>query len=131
MKIIQTKLHYIENRYFENVNFPSYGLMIPPLQDSQFEHRFVSQFGHGLIRSKCISLFEYQTVSTLSEWTPNLSVDIWDTYNQKMDALDEFTSQKDKPIFQSDVLKSFHIDYRLKRRNVKFSEKFKIMECFV
>ena len=124
-------INYIENRYFQNVSFPNYGLMVPPLQDSQFEHRFVNQFGYGLIRSKCISLFEYQTVSTLSEWTPNLSVDIWDTYNQKMDALDKFTSQKDKPIFQWGVLESFHSDYRLKRRNVEFSEKFKIMECFV
>ena len=48
-----------------------------------------------------------------------------------MDALDKFTSQKDKPIFQWGVLESFHSDYRLKRRNVEFSEKFKIMECFV
>ena len=52
-----------------------------------------------MIRKNAISLIEYQTVSTLNYWKPNVYIDISDTYKIKLDALNNFKSQSDKLYF--------------------------------
>ena len=106
------------------------GLLIPSKEDSQFEHRFVNKLGYGLIRSFPISLIEYKTVSTLTEWNPNFTVNITSEYIRKVEATKAFVSQKDKAFFSDTVLEQFHTDYRLSRRGIRYSEQFKILECF-
>jgi len=127
-------INYIEDLFFRPETFQNKvigpALMIPTYQDSQFEHRFVSQLGNGLIRSKPISLIEYKTISTLTEWNPNLTVNISSEYIRKVDALQNFESQGIKPFFTESIQEQFHTDYRMSRRGIKYSEQFKILECF-
>ena len=127
-------INYIENMFFQKESFDDIvigpGLLIPSKEDSQFEHRFVNKLGYGLIRSFPISLIEYKTVSTLTEWNPNFTVNITSEYIRKVEATKAFVSQKDKAFFSDTVLEQFHTDYRLSRRGIRYSEQFKILECF-
>ena len=127
-------INYIEDIFFRKDSFEegvNTGLMIPTYQDSMFEHRFVSQLGYGLIRSYPISLIEYRTVSTLTEWNPNLIVDITSEYIRKVDSMKAFKSQNNKSFFSDTSLEQFHTDYRMTRRGIRYCEQFKILEKFV
>ena len=127
-------INYIENIFFTKESFKekvNTGLMIPTYEDSMFEHRFVSQLGHGLIRSYPISLIEYRTVSTLTDWNPNLIVNVTSEYIRKVDAMKCFESQDNKTFFKETLLQQFHTDYRMSRRGIRYCEQFKILENFV
>lgn len=127
-------INYIEDVFFRKDSFEegvNTGLMIPTYQDSMIEHRFVSQLGYGLIRSYPISLIEYRTVSTLTEWNPNLIVDITSEYIRKVDSMKAFKSQNNKSFFSDNSLEQFHTDYRMTRRGIRYCEQFKILEKFV
>ena len=150
VNVIYSNRDYLENRsepgwinHIENLFFTEHGnnqidfmgeparcLMIPPREDSQFEHQFVNKLGYGLIRCLPITLIEYQTVSTLNAWNSNLNINITNEYSRKIDAMKMFISQINKSIFTDTTLQSFHYDYKLNRRGIKYSEKFKILEYF-
>ena len=95
-----------------------------------YEHRFVNKFGDALVRKDAISLVEYNTVSTLNTWKPNVFTDISSFYNKKIKALNEFESQNGKSYFTKDTLDSFHSNFQCRKRGKEFVEQFKIIEIF-
>jgi LmbE family N-acetylglucosaminyl deacetylase len=118
-------INKIEN-YLENIN----AIFLPNECDSHFEHRFISRFGPALIRNKNISLIQYYTPSTQDEWNPNLYIDIKNTYDLKIDALNEFKSQNHRYYFRKDVLRAFHSDFQCSKKGVHYIEKYKILNLF-
>jgi|TARA_R110000787_G_scaffold137258_3_gene250034 LmbE family N-acetylglucosaminyl deacetylase len=118
-------INKIEN-YLENID----AIFLPNECDSHFEHRFISGFGPALIRNKNISLIQYYTPSTQDEWNPNLYIDVKNTYNLKINALNEFKSQNHRYYFRKDVLKSFHSDFQCSKKGVHYVEKYKILNLF-
>jgi len=105
-------------------------VFIPPKEDSMFEHRRVNGFGYAVIRKTPISLIEYHTVSTTSQWLPNLFVDITKFQENKFGLLKSFTSQLNKPYFSESVLKVKDIDFQFRKKGVRFAEKFKVIEHY-
>ena len=118
-------INKIEN-HLENID----AIFLPNECDSHFEHRFISGFGPALIRNKNISLIQYYTPSTQDEWNSNLYIDIRDTYDLKMDALNEFKSQNHRYYFRKDVLRAFHSDFQCSKKGVHYIEKYKILNLF-
>ena len=121
-------INYIENEFINKFNYDC--IFIPPEKDSMYEHRFVNKFGSALIRKDAISLIEYHTVSTLNCWKPNVFIDISDTYEIKLDSLNNFVSQNDKSYFTKNTLDSFHSNFQCSKRGIKIVEQFKILEMF-
>ena len=70
-------------------------------------------------------------MSTLTEWNPNLIVDITSEYIRKVDSMKAFKSQNNKSFFSDTSLEQFHTDYRMTRRGIRYCEQFKILEKFV
>ena len=121
-------INHIENLFMKFTDYDC--LMIPPEKDSMYEHRFVNKFGDALVRKDAISLVEYNTVSTLNTWKPNVFTDISSFYNKKIKALNEFESQNGKSYFTKDTLDSFHSNFQCRKRGKKMVEQFKILEIF-
>ena len=121
-------INYIENTFINVFNYD--GIFIPPEMDSMYEHRFVNKFGSALIRKDAISLIEYHTVSTLNCWKPNVFVDVTETYDMKLKALNKFESQINKSYFTDETLKSFHSNFQCSKRGLKLIEQFKVLELF-
>jgi len=112
--------------YLEDID----AIFLPNECDSHFEHRFISGFGPALIRNKNISLIQYYTPSTQDEWNPNLYIDIKNTYNLKINALNEFKSQNHRYYFRKDVLRAFHSDFQCSKKGIHYIEKYKILNLF-
>lgn len=122
--------HWINliEQYISQNNFDA--IFLPNETDSHFEHRFISGFGPALIRNKSISLVQYYTPSTQDEWNPNLYIDINMEYNQKVNALQGFTSQSHRYYFREDVLRAFHSDFQCAKKGLHYLEKYKIINFF-
>jgi len=121
-------VNYLENEYLKKDNFDC--VLIPPSQDSMFEHKFVNRLGPAICRHSAISIIEYQTPSTLNCWNPNMFVDINKFYDKKMKALECFISQKGKSYFSEPALQSFHSNFQCAKKNMHKVEQFKIVELF-
>ena len=121
-------INYIENEFLKKNKYDC--ILIPPQKDSMYEHRFVNKFGSALVRKGAISLVEYNTVSTLNCWKPNVFVDILNFYKRKISELNKFKSQGGKLYFTKDTLDSFHSNFQCSKRGLKIVEQFKILEIF-
>ena len=105
-------------------------IFIPTYDDSMYEHQFVNNLCPALTRAKPISLIEYNTVSTLNNWTPNIFIDIEECYDIKLKCLKKFTTQQDKTYFQTDSINSFHSNYQCSTRGLTHVESFKIIRGY-
>ena len=105
-------------------------IFVPSSNDSHFEHKFANELAHPLSRVKNLSIIEYRTPSTLDTWIPNSFVDITEYSDEKFNQLSVFKSQSDKWYFKLELLKSFHSNYQSYKKNIKYVEKFKIMELY-
>jgi N-acetylglucosamine malate deacetylase 1 len=115
----------------EQLNLDNYdAIFLPNSNDSHFEHRFISGFGSALIRNSKISIIEYYTPSTQDAWVPNFYLDITEQYNDKLEALQRFESQKHRYYFRDDVLRSFHNDFQCAKKGLHYIEKYKITNLF-
>ena len=103
-------------------------IFIPTYNDSMYEHQFVNNLCPALTRAKPISLIEYNTVSTLNNWTPNIFIDIKECYDIKLKCLKKFTTQQDKTYFQEQALKAFHSNFQCAKKGVHIVEKYKLIE---
>lgn len=121
-------INYIEKTFFKKNKYDC--VLIPTNEDSNFEHRFISNFGLALCRFSPVCVIEYQTLSTLNSWTPNFFVDIKDKYLIKLKSLSYIKSQKDKPYFTKESLLSFHTNFQCSKKGLNKVEKFKILELF-
>ena len=105
-------------------------IFIPPEKDSMLEHRLVNSFGHTIIRNSPISLIEYNTISTLNTWIPNLFIDIEEHYYNKMKLLQHFKSQLHKKYFQEKVILTTHTNTQCSKKGIDLMEKFRIVEMY-
>lgn len=121
-------INYIESTFFKKNRYDC--IFIPTREDSNCDHRFVSNFGFALCRFAITSVMEYQTFSTLNTWSPNFFVEIKDEYCIKLQLLSDIKSQKDKPYFIQDSIDSFHTNFQCSKKGLKKVEKFKILELF-
>lgn len=122
-------INLIEKRYTKKNNYDA--IMLPSINDSHFEHRYVSGFGPALCRVSSISLIEYATPSALQEWSPNLYVDIKKVYKTKKDLLKKFTSQQKRSYFSDSTINGFHTDFQCSKKGLSVVEKFRIVSAYV
>jgi len=115
----------------EDVSSNVDAIFLPNECDSHFEHRFVSQFGKALVRSRPISLVQYMTPSTTRDWSPNLFVDVSQQYHKKIECLKIFKSQSHRYYFRDDVLRSFHSDFQSSKKAKHYVEQYKIVESYL
>ena len=119
-------VNYIESNF--DLMFDA--ILIPSLRDSHAEHRLTHNIGLALTRHLPVAIIEYKTPSTMLDWIPNLYVDITLNYKEKLLRLKNFTSQKTKNYFQSEELQSFHTDFVSRKKGLKFSEPFKLIQSY-
>lgn len=119
-------VNYIESTF----NFDFDAILVPSLRDSHAEHRLTHNIGLALTRHLPVSVIEYKTPSTMLDWIPNLYVDITYTYDEKLSRLKTFTSQETKNYFQLEELNSFHTDFVSRKKGLKFSEPFKLIQSY-
>jgi LmbE family N-acetylglucosaminyl deacetylase len=96
--------------------------------DSHQEHIFVNSIANSLVRNKPISIVEYKSPSTLYSWIPNYFSECGILMKKKYKALKKsFISQTDSLYFSKKCIYLFHSDYGCLKRNIRFSEQFKIV----
>jgi hypothetical protein len=78
----------------------------------------------ALVRHKRIGIISYRTPSTLDNWIPNFYVEI--DLDEKIEYLNAFESQLEKPYFSEKSFKSFHSNYQCFKKNMKFVELFRV-----
>jgi len=105
-------------------------IFVPTYIDAHFEHRITNRLAAALTRCKNISIIEYRTPSTLNEWSPNMFIDITNTYKRKIDMLSMFKSQLNKEYFKSEILNAFHTDFQSFKKGNKYVEQFKIIQLY-
>ena len=120
----------------ETLDITSYDVvLIPPKLDNHFEHRIVNGIGRALSRNHCMSVIEYQTPSTKSEWKPNSYVVLdQDIFEQKCQSLlSSFEKQvlNGRVYFKKDYIRIFSQDHTCFRKGASFVEKFKILETYL
>ena len=71
---------YLDSLIIEN-KFDA--IFIPPEEDTNQEHRLISNIAKSSLRNKSSAVLEYWTPSTTHEWQPNIWVDIDDYFAQK------------------------------------------------
>ena len=119
-------INYIENNFLLDSSYDC--IMLPTVEDSMFEHRFVNGLGYALTRVRPISLVEYHTPSTTNDWRPNIFIDIGKYFNKKVSCIMKFTSQASKTYFNQITLDAFHSNFQCRKKNVLTVEQFKILE---
>ena len=119
-------VNYIENNFLIDGSYDC--IMLPTVEDSMFEHRFVNGLGYALTRVRPISLIEYHTPSTTNDWRPNIFIDIQKYFNKKVDCIMKFTSQVSKSYFNEVTLDAFHSNFQYRKKNVITVEQCKILE---
>jgi N-acetylglucosamine malate deacetylase 1 len=119
-------INYIETTFMKDVNHNC--IFIPSEEDSMLEHRFVNKFGYALIRHLPISLIEYNTVSTLNTWIPNIFIDIEEHYYNKVKLLQYFKSQLHRKYFQEKVIYILSTNTQCSKKGINLLEKYKIKE---
>ena len=95
-----------------------------PNEDSHFEHRIVNNMTPALVRHKRIGIISYRTPSTLDNWIPNFYVEI--DLDEKIEYLNAFESQLEKPYFSEKSIKSFHSNYQCSKKDMEYVELFRI-----
>ena len=142
-------VNIIENKY----NIDSYDCIIyPPAEDSHFEHRMINKLTPALVRSSKCGRITYKTASVLDTWLPNLFVDLnhignrnqedghseetdllfmASTWYIKLNRMKVFESQKGKPYFEEDSIKSFHSNYGCSKRGMNQVESFRVETTYV
>jgi len=120
-------IYEIESKYFKEYHD---AIFIPTYIDSHFEHRLVHELAAPLTRCKGVSVIEYRTPSTLNEWSPNMYIDITDQFNDKINMLSKFDSQKSKWYFKTQLIEHFHADYQSYKKGYKYVEQFKIKQLY-
>ena len=113
-------------------------ILVPPPEDSHFEHRKINTFSQSLVRRIKCGIINYRTPSTIDTWIPNFFVDLdffSNTYSskildEKINRLQKFESQKSKSYFSSDSISSFHNNYQCSQRNMFAVELFRIERLY-
>tara|TARA_R110001583_G_scaffold19175_10_gene75354 strand:+ start:1895 stop:2584 length:690 start_codon:yes stop_codon:yes gene_type:complete len=141
-------VNILENKF----NISDYDCIISPSSDdSHFEHKIVSYLPNALVRRSKCGIINYKSPSTLDNWTPNFFVDLA-THEErkkedghssktnilfmafiwyiKVNKLKLFTSQKDKPYFSEQSIKSFHSNYQCATRGMNAVESFRIIRGY-
>ena len=114
-------LNYIEKEFISNNIFDV--LFIPSSEDSHFEHRAVSNIGLPLFRIKKTAIISYFTPSTQNNWIPNIFVNIDEKINDKINRLENFSTQSNKPYLNKKTIQAYHTDYNCVKRGIRFVEK--------
>jgi len=139
----------IENKF----NIEDYDcILYPPHEDSHFEHRMINKLTPALVRGVKCGRVTYKTASVLDNWIPNLFVDLHYlgerkqedghsnethltfmamTWFIKLNRMKMFESQKNKPYFEDDSIKSFHSNYGCSKRGMNTVESFRIETTYV
>jgi LmbE family N-acetylglucosaminyl deacetylase len=116
---------HIENNTLKENQYDA--LMGTSNKDSHFEHKLMNSFLPALSRSYPFTIIEYKSPSTLHDWTPNLFINIEETFTDKCMALNKtFLSQLDAPYFSKECLELFHQDYASYKKGVKYLEQFRV-----
>ena len=141
-------VHILETKF----NISEYDCILsPPLDDSHFEHKKISNLPFALARRSKCGILNYKTPSTLDSWIPNFFVDLNSLVNRdkkgghsddtsrlfmafiwyiKINKLKLFESQQDKSYFQESSLNSFHSNYQCSTREMTHVESFKIIRGY-
>jgi LmbE family N-acetylglucosaminyl deacetylase len=106
-------------------------ILTPPADDFHFEHKIISSVGRALTRKKKISHLEYNTPSTSHTWSANVFVDVTEHYEKKVQLLKLFETQQSRNYFSDDCIESFHTNYFSNKREVGYTEQFKIDFLFL
>ena len=144
VNLIKSKIKYIteidESKWIAKIaktlKIKSYDIiLIPSSLDNHFEHRIVNNVGRSLSRSHCMSVIEYQTPSTRTEWKPNNYV-VLDKklFNDKCKSLAlafKKQTQSGRIYFKKDYMTTFSQDHACFRKGIHFVEKFKILESYL
>ena len=105
-------------------------LLLPPLLDTHYEHRFVHGIGMALTRKTPISIIEYKSVSVLDTWVPNFIVKIGHTIaKEKIKRMNKFESQK-KFYFTPEYMQASHIHLSSLKRGVEAVEQFRVVTVY-
>lgn len=103
-------------------------IFVPPEQDTNQEHRLISQICKSSLRDKPCALIEYWTPSTTHEWNPNVWLDIGENFSQKKQLLlSSFKSQLGKSYFEEEYIDLFHQDWQASKKGIRSCEKYKII----
>lgn len=120
-------INYIETKF----DIKSYDAILTTNQiDSHFEHRQTSRIATAICRVADVGIIEYNSPSTLVEWTPNLFVDIKPIYNLKLQRLSKFVSQGHRSYFQENQIRGFHTNFQASKRGLELVEMFKIIQMY-
>jgi hypothetical protein len=127
---------YIESEWLDQITWNYLDdvdcVILPPSHDAHFEHRIVNIMGFPLTRNRNLSVIEYKTVSIGREWISNFSVNVDEhIIVKKIHSLrNSFFTQLDSRYFDEHTIKMFHHDFISHKRNIKYSESFKITQLY-
>ena len=121
-------VQYIERNFLQKKSYDC--IMTTSECDSHHEHVFVSALAAPLSRITPLSIVQYRSPSTLESWTPNCFISLGDYYNTKMEMLQAFQSQINKPYFTKLVLDGFHTNFQCMKKGLGFIESYKIITTY-
>jgi LmbE family N-acetylglucosaminyl deacetylase len=134
LELETSPLSTIINDLETTISIKNYDMVLGPSEyDSNYDHVLVNRLMMPLVRSTAITTLEYRCASSLSEWVPNMFVDVTEEeLEHKYNCLIEsFPSQTDAPYFVEDNFRSFHVDYNSKKRGYGYCEMFKVRNYYV
>lgn len=105
-------------------------LLLPPLLDTHYEHRFVHGIGMALTRKSPVSIIEYKSVSVLDTWIPNMIIKIGRTIaEEKINKMNKFESQR-KFYFTSEYMQASHTHLSSLKKGVSTVEQFRVVTLY-
>jgi LmbE family N-acetylglucosaminyl deacetylase len=121
-------IQYIEHNHLQKEHYNC--IMTTSEYDSHHEHVFVSSLAAPLARIEPLSIIQYRSPSTLETWTPNCFISLGKYYNIKLNMLEAFQSQINKPYFNKTVINGFHTNFQCMKKGLGFIETYKIITTY-
>ena len=106
-------------------------ILVPPSDDTHYEHRITYGLGRALIRHTPTTLISYSTASTGIGWIPNLFVDIAPVWERKLSALSKLDSQLSRDYFTEESLRAFHSFPQAAKKGHVLAERLRVEEGYL
>lgn len=107
-------------------------IFLPSARDTHPDHKLVNSIGIQACRKQNISIIEYKSPSSTTDWQPNLFVEVSEhQVNYKHGCLTKaFDTQADAFYFKKETVEMFHRDFFSYKRQVPYVELFNVVQLY-
>lgn len=107
-------------------------MFIPSAKDTHPDHKLVNSIGIQASRKQSISIIEYKSPSSTTDWQPSMFVQVTSgDVSYKHSCLTRaFGTQTDAFYFQKETIDMFHRDFFSYKRQIPYVELFNVVQLY-